>query len=90
MINNTSTEFYKYICKWLRKSSEEIDRNKQQITRKELEKRMGINWSSLHKVLNGTRRKAATRDYIIAVCSQLQMSVEETNVALYKSEAKRS
>ena len=84
MINNTSTEFYKYICKWLRKSSEEIDRNKQQITRKELEKRMGINWSSLHKVLNGTRRKAATRDYIIAVCSQLQMSVEETNVALYK------
>ena len=84
MYNNTSTEFYKYICKWLRKSSEEIDRNKQQITRKELEHRMGINWSSLHKVLNGTRRKAATRDYIIAVCSQLQMSVEETNVALYK------
>lgn len=77
-----STEFYKFISNWLRKTTQEIDRNHFQLTREELSESMGIKWTSLHKVLNLSRKETATRDYIIAVCSQLRLNDEETNKAL--------
>ena len=77
-----STKFYTYICRWLRKSIQETNRNTLQITRDELSNLMGIKWTTLHKVLNGSRKDGATRDYIIAVCSQLCLDEKETNEAL--------
>lgn len=79
---NKSTKFYMYICKWLRKSTQEENRNTLQITRDELSNLMGIKWTTLHKVLNGSRKDGVTRDYIIAVCSQLCLNDKETNKAL--------
>lgn len=65
--------------KWLRKTNEDND---MRITRDELESRMGIGRQTLKKVINGTR-PTSSRDYIIAICSQLGMNSEETNKALY-------
>lgn len=64
---------------WLRKKNED---NNGRITRDELEKRMGIGKNTLKKVIN-KNRPTSSRDYIIAICSQLGMNSEETNEALF-------
>lgn len=71
-------EFAIFIRKKLKKSNT----HESCITRHELSKRMGVEWDTLKMVIN-KNRETASRDYIIAICSQIGMNSEETNMALY-------
>ena len=71
-------EFAIFIRQKLTKSNT----HKNFITRQELSSRMGVEWDTLKKVIN-KNRETASRDYIIAICSQIGMNSEETNMALY-------
>lgn len=75
--------FSKHLNKeWLRRSNEITNEKKMyNITRDDLAQRMGIGKETLKKVINQTR-PTSSRDYIIAICSQLGMNSEETSEAL--------
>lgn len=62
-------------------SSEFIEENYSGITREELAKRMGISKESLKKRLLH-RDRPISRDFVIALCSQLQLGFRNTNYAL--------
>ena len=79
MIDNPSDN--KRIDELKNDPSEDIEENYSPITRDELSKRMGISKETLKKRLLHHDRPIS-RDFVIALCSQLQLGFRNTNYAL--------
>lgn len=82
MNNNDNLRFSKYIRNFIKYNDNENNPLKK-VTIKELCNRLNTNYETLKKRLNKSR-PVKSRDYIIALCSQLEMNTEQTNEALYR------